>query len=589
MSTFILRGLLLGLLTVSSLLVASQAAEFVEAEMYQPAPYNNELGQTQLKLSILNPANRQLSSLLFPTPFMQLDVPSTAELAGLQPQTTQQKALKIGIERQITALPEVKDWVWMPVMDGQAAQFIVSSTAAVNLRALLQLEQPLPAGVELRVFSLEKTAEIYGAYQQANFNQLDATQSFQLWTPTVTGSDLGLEIFAPLGIDPAQIKLTIPQISHIDYDLQAGKFKLAASFLKFSSCDLSMACAPETWQTMAKAVARYIFTDTAGSSYLCTGTLLADKDTGTQIPYFSTAAHCINNASSAASMDFYWLHQESSCGSGQAPWVRTTGGADLLATRSELDSSLVRTRTPPPAGTILSGWSLDPLPTSAAVVGIHHGSGYPKQFSQGNFLNYASISSTPTGYMVSKDPAGNFTQVVWTQGITAQGSSGSGLWATLNGSQYFKGSLVGGSSNCSEPNAPDEYTRLERFHPYVTSWLDAKGDPLTSLLNTNQALNGLVDGIIIARYLAGKRGAQLTSNVTTATVNWVELETKLELLKPTLDIDGDNLLEANKDGLLMIRYLLGLKDTALIAQLDLTHSKRKTATEIKQYIETLFF
>lgn len=584
-----LRLFCFGLFSLSSVLSTSQAAEFVESELYQASPFKAELAQTELKLSALNPANRRLSSLLFPIPSLQLGAPSTAELATLQQQTTQHRALKIGIERQIPALPELKDWVWMPVLGGQAAQFMLSSEAAANVRALLQLEQPLPQGVELRVFSLEASPEVFGAYRQADFTQRDASQQLQLWTPTISGSALGLEVFLPTGIDPAQIKLTIPQISHIAYDLKTGTFKLNDSFLKFSSCDLSMACAPATWQTTAKAVARYIFTDTAGSSYLCTGTLLADKDTSTQIPYLSTAAHCISEASAAASMDFYWLYQETSCGSGDATWVRTTGGADLLATRSELDSSLVRIRTPPPGGVVLSGWALDTLATSASVVGIHHGSGYPQQFSQGNFVSYASISSTPSGYMVTKDPSGNFTQVTWTQGITAQGSSGSGLWFSLNGQAYFKGSLVGGSSSCTEPNAPDEYTRLERFHPYVSTWLESKGEPLTSLLNTNQPLNALVDGIIIARYLAGQRGAQLTHQVVTIPVNWTELETKLDLLKPILDIDGDHRLDAEKDGLLIIRYLLGLKEAALIAQLDFTDSQRKTATEINQYIETLFF
>ncbi|SKA88578.1 hypothetical protein SAMN02745130_02966 [Thiothrix eikelboomii] len=589
MITLSLRIFCLGLLSLSSLLPISQAAERVESELYQPAPFKAELGQTQLKLSALNPANRRLNSLLFPIPSLQLGVPSTTELAALQQHKTQHRALKIGIERQIPALPELQDWVWMPVLDGQAAQFMLSSEAAANLRALLQLDQPLPKGVELRVFSLEASAEVFGAYQQADFTQLDTTQPFQLWTPTVSGSALGLEVFIPTGIDPAQIKLTIPQISHIDYDLKTEKFKLSDSFLKFSSCDLSMACAPAAWQTTAKAVARYIFTDATGSSYLCTGTLLADKDTSTQIPYLSTAAHCINEASAAASMDFYWLYQETSCGSGYSTWVRTTGGADLLATRSELDSSLVRIRTPPPVGVVLSGWALEALPASAAVVGIHHGSGYPQQFSQGKFVSYASILSTPTGYMVTKDPLGNFTQVTWTEGITAQGSSGSGLWFSLNDQAYFKGSLVGGSSSCAEPNAPDEYTRLERFHPYVATWLESKGEPLASLLNTNQPLNALVDGIIIARYLAGQRGDQLTRQVATTPVNWAELEAKLDLLKPILDIDGDHRLEADKDGLLIIRYLLGLKDAALIAQLDFTDSQRKTITEINQYIETLLF
>lgn len=590
MKKIMLQVLGLSLSTLLSFSNPSQADELVESEIYQPAPYASSANQVQLKLTSLNPAQRSLSALLFPAQSMHLGKPSSTELSVLTQQDTRYRALKIGIERTVPALPTLKDWVWQPVLGGQAAQFIISSEAAANLRALIQLEQALPAGVELRVFAPMQADEIYGVYQASDFKVLEGSKQLELWTPTLTGSQVGLEVFAPDGVDIGQIQLSVPQISHIDYDFKTSQFKLVdESVLKFSSCDVSMACASSAWQPTAQAVARYIFTNSTGSSFLCTGTLLADKDTGTQIPYFITAAHCINDATLAASMDFYWFHQETSCGSGNASWVRTTGGADLLAARTELDSSLVRLRTSPPIGVMLSGWTLNSLATSAPVVGIHHGLGYPKQFSQGNFVSYANMSSTTSGFMVTKDPAGSFTQVAWTQGITAQGSSGSGLWTTINGLPYLKGTLVGGASSCATPNAPDEYTRLERFHPYVTTWLEATGGTVTSLVNPNQPLTALVDGIIMARYLAGKHGAELTNNLTTATIDFAQLETKLDLMKPTLDLDGDGLLEANKDGVLMIRYLAGLTEAALIGQFDFTNSKRKTATEIKQYIETILF
>lgn len=586
----VLKHFILSLIGFFSVLAVAQATELVESEIYQPAPFKAEANKGELKLQALTTASRSLSSLLFPAQSMQLSAPSMAELTALAQQNTRYKALQIGIERAVPALPDVKDWVWMPVTGGQAAQFVLSSASAVNLRALIQLQQDLPEGVELRIFSLEQTDEIYGPYQQADFKLLQGSTQLQMWTPTISGSQLGLEVFAPVGIEPAHIQLSIPQISHIDYDLKTAKFKLAnESYLKFSSCDVSMACAPAAWQATANAVARYIFTNSSGSSFLCTGTLMADKDIGTQIPYFLTAAHCINDASLAASMDFYWFHQETSCGSGSSSWVRTTGGADLLATRSELDSTLVRTRISPPAGAVLSGWALASLPTATAVAGIHHGLGNPKQFSQGNFVSYASVASTATGYMVTKDPLGAFTQVSWTQGITAQGSSGSGLWMTINGTPYLKGTLLGGSSSCSDPSALDEYTRLERFHPYVSTWLEATGEPLVSFVNPNQPLTGLVDGVIIARYLAGKRGADLIINLTIGTVDVTQLENKLDLLKPSLDIDGDGSLDSTKDGMLIIRYLAGLRDGALINQFDFTNSKRKTAIEINQYIETILF
>jgi hypothetical protein len=589
MKTRVLQVLMLSTL-VSFSAQASQADELVESEIYQAAPLSNQTTQGQLKLQPLSSAQRTLSQLLFPAQSMSLGEPSTDELAGLAQTDTKHKALKIGIQRSVPTLPDMQDWVWMPVVGGQAAQFVLSSASAASLRALLQLEQSLPDGVELRFFSLEQAEEIYGPYTLNDFHANSSTTTPELWTPTITGSQLGLELFIPEGVDPAQIKLVVPEISHIAYDLKSSSFKgAAASFLKFSSCDVSMACAPNAWQATAKAVARYVFTNSAGSSFLCTGTLLADKDPGTQIPYFMTAAHCIDDAAMAATMDFYWFYQESSCGSGSSTWVRTIGGADLLANRSDLDMTLVRMRSAPPIGSMMSGWALESMPTNKTVVGIHHGLGNPKQFSQGNFVSYASVTSTDTGYMVTPDVNGDFTQVAWGQGITAQGSSGSGLWTTINGNPYFKATLVGGGSSCSTPHTPDEYTRLERFQPYVKNWLEATGGPLTSLVDSSKAPSALVDGVIIARYLGGKRGTELFNNVTNVTVNSAQLESKLDFIKPTLDIDGDNTLDTTKDGMLIIRYLMGLRDSALIEKIDLTNSKRKTAAEINQYIETILF
>ena len=572
--------------------VAVQGAELVETEIYRPAPYKQQsLANNQLKIQALTSANRTLTQQLFPIQSMSLGTPSAEELAALAPENNRTKALKIGIERVIPSLPDLVDWVWTPVLNGQAAQFVISSESAVNLRALLQVTSPLPQGVEIRVFSVEQNNEVYGPYQQQDFQAIDDGKTLNFWTPTVSGSQLGIEVFLPTGVNPKDIQLTIPNLSHIAFDLKSSQFKLAnESILKFSSCDFSMACAPSSWQTSANAVARYVFTDDAGSSYLCTGTLLADKDTGTQIPYFMTAAHCITTPTNAATMDFYWFYQESSCGSGSASWEHSTGGADLLATHSELDSTLVRLRADPPAGVSLSGWALDNLQAGAAVVGIHHGSGYPKQFSQGSFLSYASLSASDAGYMVVKDPKGSFTQVSWTQGVTSPGSSGSGLWTTINGSPYFKGTLVGGASDCTTPQGADEYSRLERFYPYVSTWLGATGGPLGSLLDATKPPTGLVDGIIMARYLAGKRGTDLVKNVSASSlINSTQLEAKLDLLKPSLDIDGDAIWEADKDGLLLVRYLVGLRDSSLTGQLSFSNSKRKSPAELKQYIETVLF
>lgn len=67
----------------------------------------------------------------------------------------------------------------------------------------------------------------------------------------------------------------------------------------------------------------------------------------------------------------------------------------------------------------------------------------------------------------------------------------------------------------------------------------------------------------------------------------VALQKRLVDAKTKLDIDGDSKTEAAKDGILLVRYLMGLRDAPLIQGLDLTGSTRKTATAINDYLQPL--
>lgn len=70
--------------------------------------------------------------------------------------------------------------------------------------------------------------------------------------------------------------------------------------------------------------------------YECSGGLLADSDKYTQIPYFLTAAHCINTDESAKSLLAAWSFRTEGCGrtlcrpNGTEP---TTLGASLVKKR----------------------------------------------------------------------------------------------------------------------------------------------------------------------------------------------------------------------------------------------------------------
>ena len=58
-------------------------------------------------------------------------------------------------------------------------------------------------------------------------------------------------------------------------------------------------------------------------------------------------------------------------------------------------------------------------------------------------------------------------------------------------------------------------------------------------------------------------------------------------VKSTLDIDGNGVTDALTDGLMLIRYLFGLRGTALVANAIGANATRMTAADIETYLSSL--
>lgn len=504
-----------------------------------------------------------------------------AELASLPAQPQRRRAYQVGLGRDVPASlqqgVDLATWQWQGVAGGKLAHFTLASPAAARVRAEVELSSP--DGVELRFYAPQDTAAVVGPYDG---------KTGRFWSPTLAGDTVGLELFVPEGVGLQQVQLRIHQVSHLVLDPATGNWKNSNPWKAGADCQVDLACTAPTWQETGKAVARYVFTDTDGGTYLCSGTLLADKDTFTQIPYFFTAHHCMNNQQAASTMDLFWLYANSTCGGNDANPVQTSGGAELLMARQALDTTLVRLNQPPPAGATLAGWTTTPLRAGQAVTGIHHGSGAPKKYAAGIFERHIRIEQSNEAYAVIPDPNGDFSEVAWRTGVTSPGSSGSGLWVEQNGVPYLNGTLVGGVSDCANPQGPDEYSRFERTWPFVSQWLGKEGTPPTAkVIDPAKPPSALVDGVVIARYLRGGRGAALVEGVTSQAVDIAALEGRLANLSQRLDIDGDGKRRADTDGVLLIRYLLGLRGAALVEGLPLQQATRTSPSALAEYIQTL--
>jgi hypothetical protein len=108
----------------------------------------------------------------------------------------------------------------------------------------------------------------------------------------------------------------------------------------------------------------------------------------------------------------------------------------------------------------------------------------------------------------------------------------------------------------------------------------------------NASADALTDGLLFIRYLFGIRGASLIDNSVAndcSHCSVAELEPILEQCGTTgtSDIDGNGQIDALTDGLLIIRYLFGIRGESLIEASVAADCSRCTVLEIETYLQGL--
>lgn len=99
------------------------------------------------------------------------------------------------------------------------------------------------------------------------------------------------------------------------------------------------------------------------------------------------------------------------------------------------------------------------------------------------------------------------------------------------------------------------------------------------------------DGVLIMRYLLGITGTALTRGAlgpTASRTDPLAVKNYLDGIRTSLDVVGNTSTDAQTDGLLILRYLLGFRGSALISGITIDPAgTRKTAPLIEAYIQTL--
>ncbi len=412
--------------------------------------------------------------------------PAAAE-KSLAPAAKLGSPLQIGFSRAVSDLESASSTVarlrWSAAASGgQLAAFSITSPDALAIRAGLRFES-LPAGTLLRFYApgagdvVEVTAEAVRAVIGRN---LDAggqgEDAGTYWSPVIEGPTAVVEIELGRGVSPTRLALAAPRVSHW---LTAPSIDFAMTSTKAAAgCNLDVTCSSD-WASESNAVARITFVD-AGSSYLCTGTLVADKDPATAIPYFLTANHCVTSQTVASTLVSYWFYRSASCNSATRAAAQTlNGGATLLYASADTDTAFMRLNGTPPAGAVYAGWVVGGAgPAGANVVSLHNPTGDLQKISFGSVAGYDTCSAAGSesfGCRGSAFGAATFYEVAWRSGITEPGSSGAGVF--LENGHYLLGQLYGGSTSCSALGS-DFYGRFDTaYNAGLRAFLDNAATP----------------------------------------------------------------------------------------------------------------
>ena len=386
---------------------------------------------------------------------------------------------------------------WVTRSDGTLVSAVkVTSPGAWALR--VAVSAILGPDATLRFFNPADPAQHFEPVTQQDFTSQDSGSAEDLelpalpvWSPVIAGETVGMEISLPSSHALSTFSLYVDQVSHMvshpgSHPVSSGPRYQQQRLVDIgrASCEhIDIQCADPPVDPQADATAKMIFTTEDGYTAACTGTLLKDGAGGSVIPYFLTAHHCIETQSVARTLVTYWDFERAECeGDDPTTLTQLTGGADLLATHPESDSSLLRLRRPPPPldeeEREYVSWDETPLTHPTEVYGVHHPAADLKKYSAGLTVDFRDI------YLGADLQEVRTVEVRWSQGTAEPGSSGSGLFDAYG---QLRG-VLSGSPAGMECGASVVYGRFDRLFPLIRHHLDPDGDMDG---NTREAATGV--------------------------------------------------------------------------------------------------
>ena len=291
--------------------------------------------------------------------------------------------------------------------------------------------------------------------------------------------------------------------------------------------------------------------------------------------------------------------------SGQLPWLPTTG--DRYEVPFTLQPTLFGGPTPTGTVTISDGSSscAAVLPVYSCAITATFGGSRTYTLSYTGDTVYLPASATgtsPSGdllriQLIRNGVAGRvFSTAGGVFGIASCGGSNgpipdqcdlplaAGASTTLTPSVLSGMTFVGWQGVCSGTASsclvqmPAAGSRVVKAYFVPTSML-----PLTADFDGDGTKSAATDGVLLMRYLRRLHDGALTNAVLGMGAQRTDpnvLEARITAMSPLLDVDGNGQVDAATDGIIILRYLLGVRGEALIANALAADARRTDVASI---------
>ena len=292
------------------------------------------------------------------------------------------------------------------------------------------------------------------------FGPYDATppEEGSTWLPVIEGDTAVLLVRSARADTP---RLWIKTLSHIFEPLAELKA------MKALACNINIACETRSGLLDVAAAVGLLFIDKSAYTGVCTGALLNTPNSAEFDPLMLTAHHCVGSAREARNTEVVWDYRATECGANDAPSINSLPRSDgrvLINADDSLDMTLLRLRSVPSGsyGRTYAGWDARKPQIGESVAGIHHPAQSHMRISYGGVTRLDQTSSQ--GYEKQ-------TRVLWDEGVTEGGSSGSPL-VYEEGTFRILGALSNGPAHsCNNGNNWDNYGTFHHFFPSIEKHL----------------------------------------------------------------------------------------------------------------------